>query len=598
MKGNNQIPSEVMKDLYDFLLNNGNWITQYADYATEFNTDMVERKLSSIDLDDMLEDCTVLILTANAVEQNILTVKLYNEVNANINNKKKLSEIYADDCVYQFASIRNINIVHMHPNSTASYTSGGSADAVKSALERFRPKLVVSLGVAFGIDPINQSLGDVLLSSAIIPYDVFNKDKNSKIKLRPNDKYITHEALNAWNVLMRTPKFSLEKQESGRRSLIDKEISFQWQYGTMLSGGSVLSNERKKRALLRAAKDIGEDVVIGGEMEGAGVYSECKKPDIPCIVIKGICDWGAEKNSWGDALDLLKRCSPENGIFSSCEDSTMNDTIKDCVQAYAMDHATEALFRFLRFDSNFLDAYSPTMKNSLRRKYKRLGKFEKVKQFFALREDLLFKFVQAALVAYPLIYFFNNIIKNNAIFAINEVVYKIIYIFEIFLLMSIVCILAIKEKMEPHPIEIHHEWVNFSFDVLNLEDCTACIILNDSRPIFHVVASWWLSVDKINKGIQEIGTIKGNQLIEITALNVFNRNTILQVEYELANGGQYIHLISKKPSRKWVRNGSIVYCERIYRKDKFKNKLVDIQNEVIHHVINDNGKVYNYIKHV
>ena len=584
MEENSQKTSEVMKNLCGFLLNNGNWITKYADYAEGFNADMVERNISSSDLDDMIEDCTVLILTANEVEQNIVTAKLYNEVNASVNNGTKLSERYENGCVYQFASIWNINIVHMHPNSTASNTSGGSANAVRSALEKFRPKLVISLGVAFGIDPINQSLGDVLLSSAIIPYDVFNKDTNGKIKLRPNDKYITHEALNAWNVLMRTLKFSLEKQESGRRSLIDKEISFRWQYGTMLSGGSVLSNERKKRALLRAAKDIGEDAVIGGEMEGVGVYSECKKPDIPCIVIKGICDWGAEKNSWQEAIDLLKLSDPKNGIFSSRKDSDMNKTIKDCVQAYAAEQATEALFRLLRFDSNFLDSYSPTTKNSIQRIYKRLGKFG---QFFVLREAFFYKIVQADLVAFPLIYFFNRMINNNSIFAISERVYKIINIFELFLLISIVCILAIKEKMEPYPIEIHHEWVNFSFDALDLKNCNAYIALKDSRQIFHVVASWWLSVDKINKGIQEIGTIKGNNIFEITALNVFNRKTILQIEYELANGDRYAHLISYKPSKKGFRDDSMVYCERIYRKDRLKNKLVAIQNSVIHNFINN-----------
>lgn len=586
MKENNLKTTEVMKALYGFLLNNRNWITQYADYATVFNTDKVERKISFSDLDDMLEDCAVLILTANEVEQNIVTAKLYNEVNDSINNEKKLSERYetGDGCVYQFASIWNINIVHMHPNSTASYTRGGSADAVRSALARFRPKLVVSLGVAFGIDPINQSLGDVLLSSAIIPYDVFNKDTNGKIKLRPNDKYITHEALNAWNVLLRTPKFSLEKEESKCSSLINKEISFQWKYGTMLSGGSVLSNERKKKALLRAAKDIGEDAVIGGEMEGIGVYSECKKLDIPCIVIKGICDWGAEKNSWQDAIDLLKRNDPENSIFPSCEDSNMNDTIKNCVQAYAAEHATEALFRLLRFDSNFLDMYSPTTKNK-QRIYKRLGKF---KQFFVLRKNFFFKIMQAELVVFLFIYFFNNIVVSNTTFDINKELYKIIiYTFEFFFAVFLICILSIKEKMMPHPIEIRHEWVNFSFEELDLKNCTACIELIDSRPIFHVTASWWLSVDKINQGIQEIGNIKNNNLINISALNIFSNKTILQIEYELANGERYVHLISKKTVKKGLCDDRIVYCERIYRKDRLENKLVDIQNSVIHRFINN-----------
>lgn len=583
MKDNNQKTSEVMKDLYGFLVDNGNWITQYADFAEEFKAEMVERNISYSDLDDMLEDCDVLILTANDVEQNIVTVKLHNEINTSVNNEMKLSERYAtkDGCVYQFASIRNINIVHMHPNDTASFTKSGSAAAVSSALERFRPKLVVSLGVAFGMDPINQSLGDVLLSSEIIPYDVFNKDTNGKFKLRSNDKYTTHDALNAWNVLIRTLKFSLEKQESWRRSLIDKEISFQWQYGTMLSGGSVLSNEHKKKALLRAAKNIGEDAVIGGEMEGVGVYSVCKRPDIPCIVIKGICDWGAEKNSWQDAIDFLKRNDPKNSIFSACKDSDMNSTIKNCVQAYAAEHATEALFRLLRFDSTFLDIYSPTTKNSIQKKYKQLGKS-------ILRKDFFFKIVRADLVVFPLIYFFNHIINDKVIFDINEGAYKIIYIFELFLLMSMVCILAIKEKMDPHPIEIHHEWVNFSFDALDLKNRKACIVLNDSRSIFHVVASWWLSADKINKGIQKVGTIKSNNIIEITALNIFNRKTILQIEYELANGERYMHLISNKPSKKKeFHDDSIVYCERIYRKDRLKNKLVAIQNSVIHSFINN-----------
>ncbi len=79
----------------------------------------------------------------------------------------------------------------------------------------FVPKLVVSLGVAFGIDPKKQHLGDVLLSSAVIPYDIFNKDTDGVITLRSEDKFCTHEALNAWDVLMRTPYFSLEEKRRG-----------------------------------------------------------------------------------------------------------------------------------------------------------------------------------------------------------------------------------------------------------------------------------------------------------------------------------------------------------------------------------------------
>lgn len=112
----------VFDNLYDFYSENKSWIHEYLDMATIFNTDMVERTVSLYDLDTILENCTVLILTANSVEQNILTHKLYEEINANPANasKKKLREIYADNCVYQIAE--DIKVVHIHPNSASSFT--------------------------------------------------------------------------------------------------------------------------------------------------------------------------------------------------------------------------------------------------------------------------------------------------------------------------------------------------------------------------------------------------------------------------------------------------------------------------------------------
>lgn len=443
----------------------------------DFDANIVNRTISLNALNDMLEECSVPILTANAVEQNILTQKLYNEVNANLNNRQKLAEIYVDGCVYQFASINNIKIVHMHPNSTSSFASGGLADAVRSALTRFRPKLVVSLGVAFGVDPAKQALGDVLLSSAIIPYDVFNKDINGAIWLRNGDKYITHESLNAWNVLMRSPNFSLEKKASKRQSLINRKLHFQWQFGTMLSGGSVLSNKKKKKALLRAAKKLGEDKVIGGEMEGIGFYSVCKKANIPCIVIKGICDWGAEKNSWEQVINLINANYFGNNALPSDEYPITNNLIKDCVQAYAMDHATEAFLRLLRFDSNFLDAYSPSPRYGLHRIYKRFRKFEQIKPILILHRRAL------CMIACI------DCLFLLLIFLQNKILYKSlggkIYIFGLLLLILPACIYITKERMKLHPIIIHHAWANLCFTKLDLSKHTASIVLNESRPIFH-----------------------------------------------------------------------------------------------------------------
>ncbi len=595
--GNKKNPSDIEKYLYAFWEKYGDWITKYAEFATVFNTNIVKRSVSESDLNAMLEECSILILTANAVEQNILTQKLYNEMNARENSKQKLAEIYADGCVYQFATINNIKIVHMHPNSTSSFANGGSADTVRSALNRFRPKLVVSLGVAFGIDPAKQELGDVLLSSAIIPYDVFNKDINGVIWLRNEDKYVTHEALNAWNVLTRSPQFSLEKKASERQSLINRKLHFRWQLGTMLSGGSVLSNKKRKDALLRAAKKLGEDKVIGGEMEGIGVYSVCKKANVPCIIIKGICDWGADKNSWEQVIKLTNANYSEDNVFSIRENPATNDLIKDCIQAYATDHATEALFRLLRFDSNFLDVYSPSPRYGLHRIYKRFRKLEQIKAFFTLHGKALSTIVCIDCLFLLLLFLRHRIWGRE------------IHIYEFLFLVFPVCIYIIKERMCLHPIKIHHAWVNLRFDFLDLEEGTAGVILNDSRPIFHCTAIWWSSDDKIIQNIQKIGTIKGNNFQHIRALKDFNTNTILQIEYELANGDQYAHLISRKKSSKRLSNmlrkiscfisqepfvgkmktkkRFIVYTERIYRLNQSKSCLVDKCNVMISRVAND-----------
>ena len=59
MEENNQMESEVLKELCRFYDESKEWITNYSNYAIKFNTEMVERKLSFSDLDGMLEDYAV-----------------------------------------------------------------------------------------------------------------------------------------------------------------------------------------------------------------------------------------------------------------------------------------------------------------------------------------------------------------------------------------------------------------------------------------------------------------------------------------------------------------------------------------------------------
>lgn len=273
------------------------------------------------ELNERLRFCKTLILTANSIEGIILTRLLMR-----LNNGRQLDRITADKRLYQFAEVENHKIVHIWPDDVSSFTQHGAFKALSDAFKRFSPERVISLGVAFGADATAQQIGDVLVSRSIIPYDAFNKVTDGAIKLEPAEVYQTDVgALGGWSPFLQRPEqlYTFCSNEA--------HSSFKWFYGPLLSGGTVLSDIVEKDRLFDAAKRM-DYVPIGGEMEGNGVYFACEQKSAPCVVIKGICDWGVLKNGWNFAE----------------KPNLDTDTIKNCVQAYATDNAFFALRYLLR----------------------------------------------------------------------------------------------------------------------------------------------------------------------------------------------------------------------------------------------------------
>ena len=135
----------------------------------------------------------------------------------------------------------------------------------------------------------------------------------------------------------------------------------------------------------------------------------------------------------------------------------------------------------------------------------------------------------------------------------------IVFDIELFALIGITGILAIRRIIVVHPIEVSHAWADFRFEH-NLNNLVLHIILNDSRPIFHVVFSRWLVINRIQQDSQVQGDLKRDNLIGSCILDDLNRKTILQIDYELSNGDRYVHLIS----RKRMQLDSSMYYERIF----------------------------------
>ncbi len=265
-----------------------------------------------------LKNCKVLIISANSVEGTIISHRL--------NTTTETTALDAwpyEGHLFQFGTIEGIQVCHIWPTNTSSFTQYGSFSALEAALENATPKYVISVGVAFGIDPEHHFLGDVLVSKTLVFYNHFNKVTDGNITLNPNEVYQIDANL--------ISQLHLLDHENPPEEVGD----FKWRYGAMLTGGTVLSDAAEKCKLVKAAANIGYKIV-GGEMEASGIYYACQKHKdrhIPFMIIKGICDWGALKNGW----DIVRKKRNVDG------EAINNDTVKDCIQAFACDNAFNTL---------------------------------------------------------------------------------------------------------------------------------------------------------------------------------------------------------------------------------------------------------------
>jgi nucleoside phosphorylase len=156
---------------------------------------------------------------------------------------------------------------------------GGAQQAVAKAIEALRPAAVILVGIAFGVDEARQSIGDILVSENLRLYDlqrVGADDGKPQIILRGARPDSSRWLLNAC-----------------------KNAVLHWQgakvrFGCVLTGDKLVDN-LDFRTQLRAF----EPEAIGGEMEGAGLYTACQDSRVDWLLVKSVCDW-ADGNKEAD----------------------------------------------------------------------------------------------------------------------------------------------------------------------------------------------------------------------------------------------------------------------------------------------------------
>jgi nucleoside phosphorylase len=179
---------------------------------------------------------------------------------------------FSDVNIYEmFGAIAGADIALLRCSMGAG-GPGGAALTVAEAIDHLHPTSVIMAGIAFGIDPTQQSIGQVLVSTRVFDYELRREGTDVAGRLLSVDRGARPEA--SPRLLSRFRGAHLAAYEIASTE------------GLLLSGDKLVDNVDYRDQLTALAPDA-----IGGEMEGFGVYSAAARRNVDWVVVKAICDW-------------------------------------------------------------------------------------------------------------------------------------------------------------------------------------------------------------------------------------------------------------------------------------------------------------------
>ncbi len=165
--------------------------------------------------------------------------------------------------------------VFMVQSEMGAVTPGGALLTVRQAMRDLHPQAIIMCGIAFGLRPDKQQLGDILIARQILSYESLKVDIQQG-QMPRGDRTTASERL-------------LDRFRSGDNDWQSARTHF----GLILSGEKLVNAPDLRDWFLKT-----EPEAIGGEMEGAGLYVAARDAKVDWILVKAICDWAdGSKNS-------------------------------------------------------------------------------------------------------------------------------------------------------------------------------------------------------------------------------------------------------------------------------------------------------------
>lgn len=292
----------------------------------------------------LLAQTAVVVLTANKYERNILHKKAFKLQTRKIRRMEielptacqRFKKTYA----YWF-EWGDYKVLNIHANVTGSYTIGGAADIIRWVLanEYLLPTSIVSFGVCFGTKESDNELGDVVISRKVYPYFIGVKADGKKLPVVDDNAFTIND------------KLDNKIRNLNNNNKLNK-FRFNVLFKNYITGEAVVSSKFYRDKFV----SITTQEIIAGDMEGYGLFKECMSApyNIPCMVIKSICDWGMEKNFNEKDANVLSQFNTVLSTYNvECSDEDMKallKTLKDRLQAYASNCAFDVLDVIIKND--------------------------------------------------------------------------------------------------------------------------------------------------------------------------------------------------------------------------------------------------------
>lgn len=230
-------------------------------------SNLLYEEVSINDVNHLFHGELILLVTATELETKYTHAQL-----KSLDGYDKILKLFEGDLTYYIGKFGNYKVAHVQ-SSMGSISRSSSIMTVSKALELLKSKIVIMVGIAFGIDESKQNIGDILVSESIIPYNSRRVGKDDIVQRgieAPASKLLLNRFKNAITTW---------------EHITDENIKVKMITTRLLSGEELVDNLEYRNKLVKTFPDS-----KGGEMEGAGLYAACSDK-IDWIVVKGICDF-------------------------------------------------------------------------------------------------------------------------------------------------------------------------------------------------------------------------------------------------------------------------------------------------------------------